>query len=179
MNKTASIAQLLGLLITVVLTSAGILLLVQAGVITVRAESTESVLNTEFIPMGREGYLDLKEFKFCGLVDAQLRCVNEKSNFKVGEKVYVVFMVESSSYNGQVLLARNYRIRNPAGEVILDVDAKNSYDFDVQSSKEQEVVTFADYFTLTDEVGEYALDVIVENPLLSKKITATKRFDVG
>ena len=54
MKTKGSIAQLLGLLITVVLTSAGILLMVQAGIITVRAESTEPILNTEFIPMGRE-----------------------------------------------------------------------------------------------------------------------------
>ena len=178
MNKKATIAQLLGLLITVVLTSAGILLLVQAGIITVRAESTESVLNTEFIPLGREGSLNLREFRFCGMVDAQLRCIEEKTSFKVGENVYVVFVVESSTYNGQVLLARNYRIKNPNGEVILDVDAKNNYNFDLHSGKEKELVTFADYFTLTDEVGEYSLDVIVNNALLDKKITATKRFKV-
>mgnify|MGYP005672969413 CR=1 FL=1 len=65
-NKGKVIVELLVMLVVIVITSALILYLVQSGTISVKAENNQvSILNTEFIPMGREGYLAIKDFKFC------------------------------------------------------------------------------------------------------------------
>ena len=180
MNKTASVLELLLLLVVVVITSAVVLFLVQSGMISVKAVSNEPILNTEFIPLGREGSINLQEIKLCEFVDKDFHCFNEKKSFVPGDKVYLVFLVESSAYNGQIMIVRNYRLRNFQGDVILDIDAKNNYNFDLQSPKEKEFVAFADYFTTGKDYlpGEYTIDVILENPLLMKKITSSKKFTV-
>ena len=71
MNKRGKvITEILVMMIVIMLTSAIILFLVQSGLITVKAEGEQApVLNTEFIPLGREGYLAVKDFKFCIYVD--------------------------------------------------------------------------------------------------------------
>src|SRR3989344_4712552 len=57
-------------LITMVFTSAIILLLVYSGTLKVREDvSAEPILNTEFLPVGREGFLAVKEVAFCSYVD--------------------------------------------------------------------------------------------------------------
>ena len=45
---------------------------------------------------------------------------------------------------------------------------------------EKELITFKDYFTLGErsDTGEYTLELVLENPLLQKKMTATKKFMV-
>lgn len=167
------------ILITIVVTSAIILLLVKSGTVEVKeAVVTEPVLNTEFLPSGREGFLAVKDFAFCGYVDAALNCFGRQEEFGKPENVYVWFVVESTTYNNQILAARNYRIRDPTGTVIFEADNKNTYNFELVSDKETEQVIFADYFVMGEDViaGEYTLDVIVENPLLGKKVTLTKKF---
>ena len=166
-------------LITVVLTSAVILLLVKSGTIEVRGEVvTEPVLNAEFLPVGREGFLAVRDFAFCNYVDANLNCVGRQDKFGKTENVYVWFEVESSVYNNQIMAARNYRIRDPSGKVILEADNKNVYDFELNSNKDTERVIFADYFVMGEnaEAGEYTLDVIVGSSLLGKKLTLSKKF---
>ena len=177
MKTKGSIAQLLGLLITVVLTSAGILLLVQAGVITVRAESTESVLNTEFI-VNRGGEIQIQDFKFCKSVDDTYNCLGEGDSFLLGEKVYFRFGVETSTYQGQVLLVENYQVKGPDGRVLIEVDQKRNFNVDFSSKESMEDVSFKDFLVTNekDQLGEYTLDLVMENPLLNKKVTITKRF---
>ena len=166
-------------LITIVVTSAVILLLVKYGALEVREDVvTEPILNTEFLPSGREGFLAVKDFAFCSYVDADLNCLGRQEEFGKTENVYVWFVVESTTYNNQILAARNYRIRDPIGTVIFEADNKNTYNFELASDKNAEQVIFTDYFVMGEDAvtGEYTLDVIVENPLLGKKVTLTKKF---
>ncbi len=169
-------------LIVVVLTSALVLFLVQSGIVTVKAESEDvSVLNAEFIPVGREGYLAIKEFQFCGAIDDLYNCLEEKSTFQVGEEVHFRFIVESSIWNGEAMIVENYRLKSPSGEVLLDVDEESNYHFNLQSAKKKEDIYFKDYFIINpgSEAGEYTLELVVENPLLNKKATLTKMFLIG
>ncbi len=181
-KKGSMVVEVLVFLVTIVLTSAVILVLVQKGILTVRAEQGEetSILNTEFIPFGRGGELQIIHIQFCGFVDEQFRCVDEKSTFSLGEEVYVLFQVESTSYEGDVMLARNYRVLNPSGNVVMEVEERNTYHIDVQTEKERETVVFSNFFKLPEDAerGEYLLDVIVENPLLEKKVTVRAPFTI-
>ena len=178
-NRGKIEVELFIVLITIVVTSAVILLLVKAGAIEVKEEVVaEPVLNTEFLPVGREGFLAVKDFAFCSFIDAELNCLGRPEEFDKTENVYVWFVVESTVYNSQVLMARNYRIRDPTGIVIFEAENKNTYHFELDSDKNAEQVVFTDYFVIGQDAvtGEYTLDVMVENPLLGKKITLTKKF---
>lgn len=173
--------ELFIVLITIVVTSAAILLLVKSGTIEVREDVVaEPILNAEFLPAGREGFLAVKDFAFCSYVDADLNCLSRQEEFSKTENVYVWFVVESTAYNNQIIAARNYRIRDPTGIVIFEADNKNTYNFELNSDKKTEQVIFTDYFVMGQDAvtGEYTLDVIVENALLGKKVTLTKKFMV-
>ncbi len=166
-------------LITIVVTSAVILLLVKSGTIEVREDAVaEPVLNTEFLPAGREGYLAVKDFAFCSYVDADLNCISRQEEFGKTENVYVWFLVESSVVDGQVMLLRNHEITNPEGQVVLKAEQKDAYNLELLSGKNTESVVVADFFVLGPDAipGEYTLDIILENPLLNKKVTLTKNF---
>lgn len=180
MNKNGKIAlEILIILVVMVFTSALILVLVKTGVIAVRSDVTaEPILNAEFLPVGRIGNLAIVSFEFCSFVDDDLNCFEDKDEFTRDENVYVRFLVESTAYNGDVLLIRNYRIKNPSGEIVLEVDQSNSYTFEVEGGGKSERIVFADFFVMDDEslLGEYTLDVIVENPLLEKRITQSEKF---
>ena len=139
-------------LITMVFTSAVILLLVYSGAITVKGGvSAEPVLNTEFLPVGREGFLAVKEFAFCNYVDADLNCLSRQNEFGKTENVYVWFVVESSVIDGQIMLLRNHKITDPLGKVVLQNEQKNAYNFELQSSKHAEKAVFADFFVMEDD----------------------------
>ena len=182
-NKKGKVAvEILIMLVTIVLTSAIIFLLIQADVIEVKdANSEVSVLNTEFIPMGREGYLAVKEFKFCDFVDPGYNCISEGSNFNSGSEVHFLFVVESSTYNGEIMLAENYKIKGPNGNLLLDIDEKNNFNFEINSKETKESITFKDFFFVGSELidGQYTLELVIENPLLNKKTTLVKNFQIG
>ena len=180
MNKNGKIAiEILIMLVTVVVTSGIIFLLIQGGAIKVKSENADvNVLNTEFIPVGREGYLAIRDFTFCQYIDETYQCIGPGNNFNLGGDVYFRFVVESSVYNGNVNLIKNYRITGPDGSILLDVDEKNNFDFAEKSDEDKEFVTFKDYFFVGEDLqeGEYTLDLIVENPLLNKKSTFSQKF---
>ncbi len=174
--------EILLLMIVIVVTSAAILFLVSSGLIQVKGNvQAEPILNAEFIPLGKPGYLALGKFEFCSFVDENFECLEEKNQFEPSEDVFVRFVVESSTYNGEVALVRNYQITNPLGEIVFEADQKNNYFFEINSPREYEPVVFADYFVLgADAVpGEYTLKVIIKNPLLEKEITVKKKFILG
>ncbi len=180
-KKGSMVVEVFVFFVTVVLTSAVVLLLVQKGVLTVRADSTEvNVLNTEFIPFGRGGEVVITHIQFCQYVDEQFNCLEEGNQFQHGERVYVLFTVESSPFEGDIMLLRNYRITSPSGREVLQLDERNTYHLDVQTEKERETVVFSNYFDVSDagEQGEYLLDVVVENPLLEKKVTVQVPFTI-
>jgi len=179
-NKKGRVfVQILILLIVIVFTSAVVLLLINLDVINVSDKGSTSLLDTEFIPVGgRVGFLAVKEFDFCGFINEDFECFGEGEEFLSGEDVYVRFLVESSTSNGQVMLVRNYRMINPSGEVILELDQKNDYNYETKTDQERERIAFADFFPTDEnfEEGEYSLEIVIVNPLLKKEIVVTKKF---
>ena len=178
-KKASALVTALIFLIIIVLTSSAILVLVKSGFIEVKTEdSSKRILNTEFIPFDRAGSLVLRDLLFCDYVDEDLFCDQEREIFDEGDRVYVWFEVESSVINREISLRRNYRVRDPKGTTIFEADQKNSFEFSKMSNEENELVVFADYFTLSNEAseGQYAVDFIIENPLINKKVIATKMF---
>lgn len=176
MNKKASaMIEVMILLVTIVLTSGVVLLLVNSGILTVRADS-EPLLNTEFIPLGRTGSLVITEFDFCSSI-IEYDC-SPSEVFKLGDEVHFKFIVESSTYNGDVSIVENYRVKSPEGKVLLDVDLKDNYYFDVKSNKELEKITFKDYFVVGSELpnGVYTLELVIQNPLIDKRATLAREF---
>ena len=91
---------------------------------------------------------------------------------KLGEDIHFRFLVESSTYEGNVMLLENYRVKGPDGKVLLDVDEKNTYHFDVASRERMEQIYFKDHLVSEegDASGVYTFELIVENPLLNKSI---------
>ncbi|MDP3734791.1 MAG: type II secretion system protein [Nanoarchaeota archaeon] len=173
--------ELLVVLVIVAITSAAVLLLVSSGIISVRAqEEAVPLLNTEFIPFGQEGYLSIDDFQFCQSVDSSYNCINSGSRFQLGGEVHFVFTVESSTRNGDVIIVENYRIKAPDGRLLLDVDAKNDFYFDAKSRKQRELISFKDYFVVGAELpsGIYSLELVLENPLIQKKTTVVKTFEM-
>jgi len=182
MNLKGNITEIMVMLIVAALTSALILSLVHFGVLSVRAENEEvSILNTEFIPFGREGYLTVKEFNFCSSIDENYNCLEPKEDFNFNEPVHFRFVVESSSYNGEIILAENYRLIDPNGNVLLDVDEKSNYNLDLKSSGDTELIYFKDYFVVNfgAPTGEYTLELLMENPLLTKNAALVKKVRIG
>jgi hypothetical protein len=179
--KKANVAiEILVLLVTVVLTSAIVFALVQTGVLTVKAENDVSVLNTEFLPSERAGHLVVKEFKFCSFVDSQFQCINPKEKFTIGDEVYFTFDVESSTFNGEVMIVENYKLFNPFGKLLLDVEQKDNYNFETKSKDKIEIVKFKDFFLLGGDLpqGTYTVELNLENPLLNKKIKSAISFEL-
>ena len=63
--------------------------------------------------------------------------------------------------------------------VIIDAESDEAFHIDETSNERKELITFADYFIVNaGQSGEYTLDLILENPLIGKKTTLSKRFDV-
>ena len=71
-------------------------------------------------------------------------------------------------------------MRNPLGEVVLQAEQKNAYNLELSSGRKTENVVFGEFFVLGEDIisGEYTLNIIIENALLNKKITVTKKFMV-
>ena len=182
MNKKGKVAiEVLIMLVTIVITSAIIFMLIQADVIKVKPGNADvSVLNTEFIPMGREGFLAIRDFTFCDFINEDYQCTGPGENFALGSAVYFRFVIESSTYNGDVKLIKNYRVKDPNGNLLLDVDEKNNFHFDIKSDESKELITFKDYFFVGEELPEgiYTLELVITNPLLDKKTTLVKTFEV-
>ncbi len=171
--------EILALLILVVFTSATILVLITTGVISVKADAPQqSVLNAEFIPSGRAGSLAIKEFDFCTFIDNFYNCLTPTNQFAMGQEVHFLFVVETSTYQGQVIIVENYRIKDPSGNTILDVNQKDNFNFDLSSKETKELITVKDFFTINPGslTGEYTLDLVLENPLLNKQTTLSQTF---
>lgn len=180
MNKRGKIVtEILVMMVLIVLTSAVILLLVQSGVISVKADVNQAdLLNTDFVPYGREGSLVISEFHFCTEVTASFDCLSPKESFSPGDKVHFFFVAESTTSNGEIIIVENYRLRAPNGDLLLDVEGDANFQFDLTSRERQEEVKFKDYFVVADylEGGEYTLELVLENPLLNKKVNAVEKF---
>ncbi|MDO8655930.1 MAG: hypothetical protein Q7K45_01715, partial [Nanoarchaeota archaeon] len=117
---------------------------------------------------------------FCDSVDELYTCVGEKDVFRIGEEVHFRFVVESSTSNGEVRLVENYRIKGTDGTILLDVNDENNYLFNIQSNKKNENIYFKDHIIteIGDNVGEYTIELLIENVLLNKKSTLIKKFNL-
>ncbi len=180
MKKRGKIAiQVLVILIVIVLTSAVMLVLVKSGVLGVK-DSSDEVLDTEFIPYGKGGSLAIKDFKFCGFVDDSYNCIGEGNKFALGDAVYFTFIVDSSTYDGDIKLVENYRVKDPNGKVVLEVDTKNDFYVNWKTNKASEKITFKDYFTIgtEDSAGKYTFELLISNSLLGKNAKLVKEFEM-
>ncbi len=177
MKKGGIAVSVLVILGVILLTSAGMLLLIKTGILSVK-ESTESVLNTEFIPYQREGSLAIKDFKFCGSISSNFSCLGQGPEFDVGADVHFMFVVESTVYEGKVKLVENYRIKDAKGKVLLEADNTDNFYFDKLSNAKTEKILFKDYVSmdLSDPAGEYTLELLISNAVLNKKSTLVKKF---
>ena len=179
--KQAKIAvEILIILIVILSSSAVVLYLATEGIIPVKGQTQKSMLNTEFLPHVRDGSIALKDFSFCEDVDKEFNCLSETEDFDFGDEVHFRYVIETATYNGEIKVIKNYRIKAPDGSVIIDAEGDDNFHFDVFSNERKELITFADYFIINDgPSGEYTLELILENPLLAKKTTLSKRFEVG
>ena len=183
MNQRASVViEIILFMVLVVVTSAVVLLLVRSGVIMVKAENEDiSVLNAEFLPYERSGTVVMKEFEFCTAIDEQFHCITPTTHFTPGSEVHFLYRVDSSSWNGDIALVKNYRITGPDKVVLLDVDERNNYVYQEKSTEKVQTLTFKDYFMVSPlaPAGEYTLELVLSNPLLDKKVTVTKNLEIG
>ncbi|NQV91706.1 hypothetical protein HQ489_04490 [Candidatus Woesearchaeota archaeon] len=178
LDKEGKIAvQLLTFLVVAVLSSAIMLTLVQTGVLSVRADNQPSLLDAEFIPVGRQGTLAIRSFDFCRSVDEKLNCVGKTEDFNINQEVHFRFVVETTTSYGQIQLVENYRIKDANGNIILNANTEDDFYFDLQTDQKQELVTIAEYFLISNP-GDYTLELIIKNPYLGKETTLTERFDV-
>ena len=178
MNKGGKvITQILVVMVAVVFVSALILTLIKTDVIKLSEQEPQPVLNAEFIPFAKAGSLVIKEFKFCSFVDENYNCIGETDGFIPGE-VHFVFIVETTPVNGEIILLENYQIKGPNGDILLQAESKDNFYFDFKSKKNTESITVKDFFTMfeTNEIGEYTLDLFVENQLVGKKATLSRKF---
>lgn len=182
MNNQAKIAlEILIVLIIVVLVSGTTLALVNLGILKPKKGVEEAgVLNTEFIPYMRKGFLAVKEFKFCEGVREDYECIGESQSFGKPGLVFFRFIVESTTVNGEVMLVENYRIKDEEGKVLLEVDEKDNFYFEMKSGEEVQEIYFKDYLVIEEEdkTGKYVLELLMENPLLNKKVTLRKEFEI-
>lgn len=171
--------QVLVILILVVFTSAVILALVKFGVLDLKEQQTEPILNADFIPITRSGDFSVTDFSFCDSVDESFNCQNPTENFFFGQEVHFWMLLKSTPVNGEIKITENYQILNPQGEVIFDVGDRDNYNLDLNSDNEQNI-PLTDYFVVNEglEPGEYTLKLLLENPLLDKKLNLIKKFNV-
>lgn len=179
-NKGKLAVEILVMMIVIVTTSALVLIMIKTGMIVVRAEvTTEPILNTEFLPLGKAGSLAIKEFNFCSYVE-DFNCLNEQNEFNRGDNIYIRFVVESTVDNGDVVVMHNYQVKNPSGGIVLEANQEDNFNFEMRSGNEFEPIVFSEYFNLGNgaQSGEYTLEMIVKNPMLNKKVVVTKKFKV-
>lgn len=174
MKQASVMVKLVVFLIVIVVTSSIVLLLVRTGVVDPTGEQ-QDVLNVDFIPIAT-GSLSIRSVSLCGSL-IEFECL-ETEEFSVGQKVNVLFLVETDVDAGRVLLIRSYTVKDSAGNVVFASSGNNNVVFEETSEKSVELIGFSDSFT-PGGVGEFVLEAIVENPILGKKVSASKRFVIG
>ncbi len=176
-RKGSAIIQLLIILVVVVLTSSILLFLMSSGIIKTKSSDLE-ILNSEFIPLAREGKLSINNFAFCQEVDVSLKCLEYGDVFRKGDRVFFEFEVETTPYQGEVAIFEMYRILGPDGDLVLDFDARDDFYFNTASD---ENIFLVDNFLLGSDLerGEYTLELVVKNSLLNLEEKEVKRFVVG
>ena len=180
-KKGAVVIQILIVLVVIVLTSGIILLLISQEVIKVSESGDKEILDAEFVPVGgASGVLTIKDFSFCSWVDETQDCTKPRNVFYSGEYVFFRFVVQSTTYNGQIILIEDYEIISSEGKVLLSVNDKEDYIFDKSSVEKTEDIIFIDFFNINEisPAGVYTLKLIVKNPLIDKTTILNQEFEI-
>jgi hypothetical protein len=177
LTKKGSVTEIMIMLVLIVITSAVILLLVNYGVLDVKADSNEQVLNTEFLPMEENKIFTINDLKLCQFIDPNNVCINPTTEFDKGTALFVAFNLESSPYNNQIEVLRNYRIIGPGDKVVLDIIEENNEIKTIESNVVKEMF-FGNYFMINDDFvsGDYTLEIYVKNDLINKQLVRRKSF---
>jgi len=181
-KKGGIVIQILVLMVLIVISSSVLLFLINRGVINVKESGqTEQILQANFLPIGREGTVAVKEFAFCGNVNEDYECIDQRTIFQNGDKVYFKFVVETNPYNGDVIIIQNYRLKDPSGKVVLEAEDQDNYQYDARSDKILEEMVFKDYIITeeNDMLGTYTFELLVNNPLLEKDVTIVEEFTLN
>lgn len=182
MTEKNQAAEVLIFITLVVCTSAVVLALVHFDIIHIRESDGQDqpILNAEFIPFERDGNLRIKRFEFCELVTPTYECINPKNTFPKGLPTHFKMVMDSDVTDGFIKLEENYRIKGPQNQVLLEVGDRESFHYEKRSFESSEVVALADSFTVSTDLptGTYTLEVFVYNPLINKKVTLTRTFEV-
>lgn len=180
-KKGFSLIEFLISLIMVTLVSGTIFWLTYAGVIPVKMEEEKLLMPLgEMLPFYSEKVLEISEFKFCQSVDQFYQCQNESDKFKLGQYVTFRFKVRTETVYNQIKLVENFRVIAPNTEVVYEAKEENKFVFQAESKKNEENILFKDFFYLKEDFpsGTYLLELIIENPLIEKKINLVKKFEV-
>ena len=176
MNKNGKVVvEILIFMIAVVMISAGVLFLIKTGFLNPQPENSEvNLLNTEFLPTGRDAGISLMEFDVCSYIQTNLFC-SKKDYFYTGETVFVRLIVGTSFTNGEAILDRKYTLLNSENQNILTLEASDNYQISVGND---EPLMVTDEFILPEDLeeGTYLLDVLIENPLINKKVSGKKEL---
>ncbi len=179
-NKKGEFAkEALLMLVTIAVTSALVFSLVQFGFIEVSGQaSNDDFLNAEFVPYERSGELTIRNFRFCDKTNSESGCLVEQNIFQLGEEVHFFFDVASTVYGGDLVLTENYRLIDPSGRVLLEIDENQDFVFEKRSGETREVVHYTDFFFLgaNELVGVHTVELVVKNPITGKSATLSKQF---
>src|SRR3989344_2235337 len=125
-KKGGIVTQILVMLILVIITTAVILYLVQTGIISPKPAGEEvDILNANFIPIGNDGVLVIKQLDLCRAVDDQLNCYVKTETFSIRDPLYIRALVTSTAVNSKLSLVRAYKITDFSGNVVLKLDQEN------------------------------------------------------
>ena len=134
-------------------------------------------ISVTYLFFSNKSTLELKEFSTCKTISEDYVC-SEKNVFNFGDKIMLLFIVESSSKDGQINLIENYVVRNTKREIIYDSSSKESFELNIKTDKKKESVSAVDAFFVhgSDEYGEYEVELTVKNPIFEKEIKEIKTF---
>lgn len=180
MDKRGNVAiKVLLILILIVIVSGITLTLVKVGVLAPGANQGE-VLNTEFLPVGRDGSISITSFDFCRSVSLSYDCIQPTKIFAPEQQVHFRFVVESTVYEELIHLVESYQVRDPSGVVVLSTTTREALRVEGQSQDSVEQVSFRDYFVIGSDAvaGEYTLELTLENPLFGKEVSKIMRFTI-
>ena len=172
------IVKVMMVLILLVVGSSLILVLINSGLVSVRAQAdyeNEQVLNMEFIPVIDDFVIKIKDFTFCQKVDLSVfNCLGSERVFHPGEQVNFLFIVRSNLAK-EVEVIEDYALIGPFDERILDFQQGGNLKVKLLPDKD---LTIADYFTLSEDalVGEYTLELLLR--VNGKDIKQKERFIV-
>ncbi len=124
--------------------------------------------------------LEIKNFRFCYDAQAKEGCEEEVNSFFPGEEVFFFFEVKAETLNGSLQLIENYKLIDYNGAVLINNDQEYDKFYEMESNNSEELVYYYDSIKLTEEqeLGNYSIELFIENGLTGDKATTKKSFEV-